>query len=306
MGGGRWDARAWDSYATKTYVGKSTEKVFTKKKMKDEFDPKNIVVRESRDSADNPMSTPIILGLDVTGSMHYVIDKMAREGMPKVCQEIYDRRPITDPHIMCMGIGDVVARDDAPLQCTQFEADIRISEQINDIWLEGGGGGNRYEGYNLPWYFAAMKTEIDCFEKRGQKGYLFTIGDEFPPEGLSSSHLRTVFGPGQYKNMSNDAMLKMVQRKYHVFHVIVEEGHCAKHHGKRVEDAWRKVLGQNVIPLSDHTKLAETVVSTLQVVNGVDHKVVEKSWDGSTSVVVQSAIRGLKTVDTVEDGIVTL
>ena len=132
MGSGRWSSGDWGTYSKKTYTGKTTKEVFTRSKVNEDFDPKNISIRESRDSDDNPNSTALIVALDVTGSMHYVIDEMARKGMPTLCQEVYDRKPISDPHIMCMGVGDVDMRDTAPLQCTQFEADIRISKQINE------------------------------------------------------------------------------------------------------------------------------------------------------------------------------
>lgn len=293
MGSGRWSSSDWGSYSSKTYTGKTTREVFKRSKINKDFDPKNIKVRESRDSDDNPNSTALIVGLDVTGSMYEVIDEMAREGMNTLCQEVYDRKPISDPHIMCMGIGDVDMHDQAPLQCTQFEADIRISEQINEIWLEGGGGGNDFESYHLPWYFAAMHTEIDCFTKRGKKGYLFTIGDEFPPHGLSIEAVKTVFGNSIQAALSMQDVLQMAQRMYNVFHVVVEEGNCARRNGDKVANDWKKVLGQNVISLSDHTKLAETIVSTLQIVEGADKEEVIESWDGSTGLVVRNAIDSL-------------
>lgn len=305
MGVGRFSSDDWGTYAKRTYAGKTTKEVFKSRKIDPDFDPKNIVVRESRDSVDNPFSTPIIVGLDVTGSMHYIIDQMARTGLGKMCSEIYDRKPVTDPHVMCLGIGDVTMGDQAPLQATQFEADIRIQEQIDRIWLEGHGGGNDFESYDLPWYFAAMKTEIDCFEKRGKKGYLFTVGDEYPPNALTEDHFTKVFGPGQYPKLTSKEMLQMAQRKYHVFHIIAEEGNCARREGRKVEKAWRRILGQNVIPLSDHTKMAETIVSTLQIMDGVDHRTVADSWDGSTGLVVAEATRTLQQAN-VEEGIVTL
>lgn len=301
MGSGRFSSSDWADYSKKTYAGRTTAEVFKKSEIKSEFDPKNIVVRESRDSDDNPNSTPIIIGLDVTGSMSRVIDSMARKGVPTLCTEIYDRLPVPDPHIMCMGIGDVDMGDRAPLQCTQFEADIRISEQINDIWLEGGGGGNNFESYHLPWYFAAMHTETDCFDKRGKKGYLFTIGDEFPPRSLTAAAIERVTGTRPQVDFTPEELLQMVQQKYHVFHVIVEEGSCARRYGDEVKKKWRDLLGQNVISLSDHTKLAEVIVSTLQVMNGDDKEDVIKSWDGSTSVAVRSAIDSLAKEDSVGD-----
>jgi hypothetical protein len=74
--------------------------------------------------------------------MGIISDNIAKEGMPTLFKEIYDRKPITDPHIMFMGIGDVEAGDRSPLQVSQFEADIRLAEQLEKLHVEHGGGGN--------------------------------------------------------------------------------------------------------------------------------------------------------------------
>lgn len=306
MGGGRWSSDDWDDYSTKSYAGKSTSAVFKRSNIKADMDPKGIKVRESRDSDDNPNSTPLIVGLDVTGSMSDIIDNLARKGMNTLCQEVYDRKPIQDPHIMCMGIGDADMGDSAPLQCTQFEADIRISEQINEIWLEGRGGGNDFESYHLPWYFAAMHTETDAFTKRGKKGYLFTIGDEFPPNMLTKEVVERVFGTQIQAGIKLLDVLQMAQRMYNVFHVVIEEGWCARRNSGTIQKAWQDVLGQNVISLSDHTKLAETIVSTIQIIEGANKDEVVESWDGSTNLVVKKAVDSLAADDSDSDGLVEL
>ncbi len=292
MGGGRWTSDDWGTYTSTTTKGKTTKEVFSKNSMHADFDPKGIKVRESVDSDDNPNSTAMIVALDVTGSMHNVIDAIARDGLNTLCQEVYDRKPITDPHIMCMGVGDVVY-DRAPLQCTQFEADIRIAEQIKDIWLEGGGGGNSCESYQLPWYFAALHTEIDCMKKRGKKGYLFTIGDEEPPKNLTSDQVNSVFGTTMQGDLSIEDVLQMAQRNYHVFHIIIEEGSHMRYYPEETKKAWNALLGQRAILLSDHTKLAETIVSIMQVIEGEEVAKVVDSWDGSTGLVVKKAVDAL-------------
>ena len=53
-----------------------------------------------------------------------------------------------------------------------------MDEDLGRIVLEGGGGGQMTESYELAMYFMARHTAIDCFEKRGRRGYLFIIGDE--------------------------------------------------------------------------------------------------------------------------------
>lgn len=308
MGGGSWTPTDWDAYATKTvYKAKTVKDIYTSDKMKADFDPKTIKFRESRDSVDNPESTPIIVALDVTGSMHSVLDSMARKGLPTLCEEIYTRKPVTDPHIMCMGVGDVDAGDEAPLQVTQFEADIRIAQQLNSIWLEGHGGGNNYEGYNLPWYFAAFKTATDAFEKRGKKGFLFTIGDEETPKELNPKGIKQVFGDVVPEPFANEFLLRQASEKYYIYHIIVEQGSHYRACPKDVNNSWRKLLNQHVLNLSDHTKLAEVIVSVLALHAGEAKESVISSWDGSTSMVVANA---LKTTDLVvgasAGGLVTL
>lgn len=293
MGDGRWEPKEWATYSSTKVAGKSTKEVYSSTKIDADLDPKGVTIRESRDSEDNPESNAIIVGLDVTGSMHRVLDAMAREGLPTLCEEIYNRKPVSDPHIMCMGIGDVEAGDRAPLQTTQFEADIRIADQLTKIWLEGGGGGNSYESYHLPWYFAGMHTSIDCFEKRGKKGYLFTVGDEETPKGLNKKYIEQVFGDKLQANLNLHDMLDMATKMYHVFHIMVEEGNHYRHRGHKVVSKWTDLLGQRAIKLSDHTKLAEVIVSTIQLNEGGLTDDIVDSWDGTTGLVVKRALDGM-------------
>lgn len=307
MGSSRWDPDAWTSYATSTAT-KSRDAIFTTKSgIKDSLNPKGVKIRESRDSVANPESNAIIVGIDVTGSMGMIAEALAREGLGVLFQEILTRKPVTDPHLMFMAIGDVVAHDQAPLQVSQFEADDRIITQLTEIFLEGRGGGNQFESYNLPWYFAANHTSIDCFEKRGKKGFLFTVGDELPPDDLLRSHIETVTGDKiQTDRLSNEDLLTMVSRMYHVFHVIVEEGGGCRHNVAGVTNAWKKVLGQNVLNLSDYRRLSEVIVSAIQVVEGEKKTDVIKSWSGDTALVVSKALNGLTTTSAATGGVVRL
>jgi hypothetical protein len=207
--------------------------------------------------------------------------------------EIFSRGTVSDPHIMTLAIGDANC-DRAPLQATQFEADLEIAQQLTDLYLEGGGGGNSFESYNLPWVFASMKTSIDCFEKRGKKGYLFTIGDEEAPAALTKEQLKRFLGEDVQSDISTEDALAMAERMYNVFHIVVEEGSHCRYSGKdRVMQSWNAILGQRVIPLSDYTKLPEVIISAIEVIEGKDRDEVVKSWSGDTSLVVAHATSGL-------------
>ena len=151
MGGtSRWDSDAWTSYTAST-AAMPRDKIFKSTSgMKEYLNPKGIKVRESRDSAINPESNAIIVGIDVTGSMGMIAEALAREGLGVLFNEILNRKPVSDPHVMFMAIGDANC-DSAPLQVSQFECNDAVIEQLTDIYLEGRGGGNDFESYNLPW-----------------------------------------------------------------------------------------------------------------------------------------------------------
>lgn len=287
---GRWTDNDYTSYRG-TVANKSIQQVFTQRSIHESMNPYDITIRESCDSTVNPNATAVIIGLDVTGSMGRLAYTLATEGLGKLVKGIIDQRPVTDPHIMVMGIGDC-DYDRAPLQVSQFEPDIRIAEQLTNIYIEGGGGGNGWESYDLPWWFAANKTAIDCFSKRNQKGYLFTIGDEPPPQhGLSQHTLKKVFGNGVERGYSIEETLKSAQERYNVFHIILERaGHCASA-PTTVIPPWRKLLGARAILLSDANYLPEVILAVMNVSEGADPEIVlTKISDPSIRTVVRHAL----------------
>jgi hypothetical protein len=290
MGSGTFDAGAYRAFSASTAT-KSTAEIYTARAIQANLNPRGVKLRESRDSADNPKSTPLIVALDVTGSMHILADVIAREGLGTLFTSVLDRKPITDPHVMFMAVGDANF-DRAPLQVSQFEADNRIVEQLTQIWIEHGGGGNAFESYNLPWYFAAFHTVHDSMEKRGKRGYLFTVGDEEAPHDLTRDQIRTFIGDELAQELSTRAMLELAQRTYDVYHIIIEEGHHARGALPKVQETWRSLLGQHVISLADHKLLAQTIVSTIEVAEGRDATDSAMKW-GAGSTLVYAAVKHL-------------
>jgi hypothetical protein len=299
MGGGSWSPSHYTSYATNKGLidkaGKATNisanEIYTSRKVNQALDPKGVKVRESRDSAEHPEATPIIIGLDVTGSMANVLRVMAQKGLPTLMKEIYNRTPVPDPQIMFMGIGDVEC-DSGPLQVSQFESDIRIAEQLELLWLEQGGGGNYHESYTLPWYFANNHIVTDCAEKRGQKGFIFTIGDEEPNPYLRMTDLQRVLGYKPQADYTAKQLRDEVEKKWEIYHLMVEEGNHFRGYRSETINAWTELLGDNAILLADHTKLAETIVSAIQIREGMDPEDVIKSWeDKHTAEVVAKATK---------------
>lgn len=294
MGGGSWTSHDWDNYSKSTISGRSAAAIYTSRSMKSEFDPKNVAVRESRDGNDHPLSNAIIVGLDVTGSMSDILESVAKK-LGVLVTEILDRKPVTDPQIMFNAIGDAMC-DSSPFQATQFESDIRIAEQLTQLYFEKGGGGNGFESYPLAWYFAARHTDIDCFNKRGQKGFIFTMGDDCYPTKLTKREIEEIFGDTIEADIHTEELLAEVNRKYEVFHLILD-----RHGDSSRIDRWRDLLGERAIKVSDYTKVPEIIVSILETMGGKSVDTVAASWDGTTSLVVKEALDGLKGVTAKSD-----
>lgn len=234
-------------------------------------------IRESRDSEDSPESTPVIIGFDVTASMGYLAKELALNSMNKIITNLYKEKPISNPHILCAAIGDSRA-DKYPLQVTQFEADIRIIEQLIDLYLEGGGGGNGGESYNLLWYFAAKHTKADCFEKRSKNGYLFTIGDDASLGNLSPAEIKRIFNDDVPYVLSDEELLRKAEKNYNVFHIVIENEQADE---EKIFRKWQELMPGKVTVINkkDISFLADIIYAIISVSEGKTANEALKSMD---------------------------
>jgi len=149
--------------------------------------------------------------------------------------------------------------DRAPLQVGQFEADDELLDvHLKNTYLEGGGGGNRGESYALAWAFAGRHVKTDAWEKRKQKGFVFTIGDEaflnhYPKEAFDKIQGEVSVAQGV---SSAAQLLELAEETNHVFHIHVD-------HGRPVDSAWRELLGDNLLIVVDYLKIPELIAEKI-------------------------------------------
>lgn len=243
MGGGSWTRSAFTSYTTSkgcsvsmdgvvTGMSSNVQDNFKSKMLVADLNPKN-VMRECVDSVEHPNTKPVILALDVTGSMGKAAMEVARQ-INVVMTKLYEN--VADVEFLVMGIGDL-AYDCAPIQASQFESDIRIAEQLDKIYFEGGGGGNSYESYTAAWYFGLNHTKLDCW-KRGQKGVIITMGDEPMNPYLPKKALSAVTGDDLQSDVETAQLYADASEKFDIYHLYVKHGY-----GRYQEDV-HKTFGQ--------------------------------------------------------------
>jgi hypothetical protein len=223
------------------------------------LDPRGLTVRESRDSAEHPTSLAISVLFDVTGSMGGV-PRVLQSKLPDLFGLLLRKNYTAHPQILFGAVGDATC-DRVPLQLGQFESDNRMDEHLGNILLEGGGGGQMTESYELALYAMARHTALDCHEKRGRRGYLFLIGDEMPYGKVKAREVQAVLGERIERDIPVPEILAELRRTFHVFYILPAGASYAGN--PEVLTLWRRLLGQNVIELDDLDAVCETIALTV-------------------------------------------
>lgn len=228
MGGGTWTEAEFTSYSyakgrsvttdgVSSVLNLSAQSAFVNRTLDPDLDP-NGAKRECRDTEEHPETLPVILALDVTGSMGGTAVEVAGK-LNVIMKNIY--KATKDVEFLIMAIGDL-AFDYAPIQASQFESDIRIADQLDKIFFEGGGGWNEYESYTASWFFGLHQTDCDCWS-RGKKGVIITLGDEELNPTLPLATLKRVTGMDQMDSNSVETkqLYKDVSQKYSIYHINI-------------------------------------------------------------------------------------
>jgi len=271
MGGGSWTTSSYNAYTTSVRGLSADEfvnttynayQLYTSRGLAPELDPKN-VIRECCDSEEHPNTMPVILALDVTGSMGDASVKVAKK-LNEIMTQLYEDTSVQDIEFCIMGIGDL-AYDDAPIQISQFESDVRIAEQLDKIYFEAGGGGNSFESYTSAWYMGTRHCKLDCWN-RGKKGIIITLGDEGPNPYLPSLRLSKATGDSLQADIETSELYKETIEKYDIYHISVNDHSSSYDYHQstfNIDNRWRELLGDNYF-VSSLDSLASTIIDIIK------------------------------------------
>lgn len=268
MGSGSWSRDSFVSYSKSkgrsvmdgAVVGNySSQEMFTSRHLPEELNPKN-VMRECVDSDEHPNTIPVIIGLDVTGSMGAAGVQVAKT-ISKIIENLYEK--YKDIEFMIMGIGDL-ACDNAPIQISQFESDIRIADQLDRVYFEHGGGGNGFESYTAAWYMGLRHTKLDCWN-RGKKGIIITTGDEPLNPYLPRLALSRVTGDSLEADVETKDLYTQASEKFDIYHIAVDDNStCFDIYNSKIQNSFGQLLG-------DHLKVSTIDGLTSKVIECIDN-----------------------------------
>lgn len=235
------------------------------------LNPKGVKLREARDSDAHPVTVPIMVMLDTTGSMADV-PAMIEAALPKLMGHFLEdkasgKKYLGDgyPAIMIAAVDDYEAMaGEGALQVGQFESGMEIDQTLENLWLTRRGGGTYEESYELGIYFAARHTAHDHMDKRGRKGYLFIIGDEHAYKAVKATEVKEIIGDSLQANIPLEVAIAAAQEMYHVFFVIPN---MTQHYSDAKLEAWwvEQLSQQNVLKLADPAKICELIVGAVAI-----------------------------------------
>lgn len=260
MGGGIWDTGSYTSAKT-TRAAKGVDDFHYSKTAKtthSSLDPKRINAKpygklESRDSDEHPLSMPVLVSFDVTGSnIDRAVD--AQKRLPNLMTLL--GKYLADPQVAVAANDDEKVIPGQAIQISDFESDNRVDEHIRSIRLTGEGGGNDGESYDLILYAAARKVVTDSMEKRGKKGYLFLYADEPLFKQVDKDEVKAVFGDVLERDVPIAEIIEEARRLWNVFLLFPIRGYS------NARQQYVRLLGEeSVIDLQHPNMICEMIAS---------------------------------------------
>jgi hypothetical protein len=307
MGSGYFDPGAYDRHtSSKSARGESTFHYSDTSRpgsrtVHADLDPKKrnsfgAKVREALDNADHPESLPIVVVLDVTGSMGGVITAI-HTSLKQLYALLIDKGYVKDPQIMFVAVGDSSPggrktgfTDEVPLQAGQFESDIRATLQLENMIIEGGGGGQMNESYQNAAWFINEYAKTDAWNKRGRRGYAFFIGDEMCWPNVEPREVKTLTDDDIGEPIPTKVAFQRLMERFDSYFILPSG---ASHGGSRqVLSFWKDIFDQNVLELDDASGCAQLIATTIGLSEAtVDIEEADKNMaDVGVSTSVRNAV----------------
>ncbi len=216
MGGGYYERDDSNDYnstnnTNNAYSYSSTaEKLILRDDIHPDLNPKNY----SSVNLASKGRTPIVFAVDVTGSMGEWV-KIIYDKFPMFYGQLNLHEYAYDPTVSFCAIGDAECSK-VPLQVSGFASGLDIDSIITKLYLEGGGGGNLRESYELAAHFYLEKCNLVNHEFP----FLFITGDEAFFNEITVKNVQKVFGGEKIaENLNSREVMRNLKDKFNVFHL---------------------------------------------------------------------------------------
>lgn len=285
---GRFSTGGTSSRSAKSALGRSRADPSTS--------PLNRTISSSKES-------PIVIILDVTGS-NIEFARIVYDKSPMLFGQIEQQGYLKDFDMCFVAIGDATC-DDAPLQVCDFQSGIALDEQLKKLFLEGCGGGQRTETYELAAHFFNRCCEMP----NAKTPMLFIIGDEAPYPCLEPQMAEDIMGKSTGETLETKTIFAEMFKKFKGNAFFLQNPYCGNKGDTRstseIRQEWINYMGsansEKVIPIHEEKSVVDVILGIVAMISRtkkIDGYLTDMKGRGQTQkriTTVQKSLKGLET-----------
>lgn len=184
--------------------------------------------------------------------------------------ELVAPQPYLDDYAVVFGVTGDANVDHYPLVVGDFAMGRDLELQIDDLVIEGGGGGGRMETYELGMYYLAHKCQMNNPEL-----FPFAIffADEAPYPSLDSDHITEFIGDNPEGDLSTRQVFADLMEKFkgNVFVILRQYGGGSERYCiQEIRDKWLDAVGQDasrIVDVYDEESIVDLMLGIIALVS---------------------------------------
>lgn len=197
---------------------------------------------------------PIILVLDVTGS-NINFARLVYDKLPMFYGQIEEKGYLDDFDLCICAVGDAKC-DDYPIQIGTPAKGLEIDSWIEKLVLEGGGGGNVTESYELMAHYLLNNTEF----RKDATPMVFFIADEKPYDKVSAREATEIGSPTQ----SDYDPWSELSKKFGDNVYVMLNKYCGREFRSDITNKWNEVLSpQHTIRIPEEKAIVDLMLGII-------------------------------------------
>ena len=169
---------------------------------------------------------------------------------------------VQDPAISFCAFGDT-ASDKAPLQVSDFGQGAQIDQMVSKLYLEGGGGANLHESYELVAFFYLSNCQLINTELP----YFFITGDEYYYNEIFPFVVDEFLGlKPNIDSIKSKDIWDGLKRKFNVFHLHKP---YPGDEDKKIKEQWINTLGiDRVLEVETPKACIDVILGAIAITSG--------------------------------------
>lgn len=247
------------------------------------------------DKLESKSTSPIVIFSDVTGSMGAWPSTMFSK-LPyfsNECKEYLGE----DTEVCFAAIGDAYS-DKMPLQLRPFAKDEDLPARMQELVIEGGGGGQQTETYELGALYALYNIEIP----NAINPLIIFIGDEAPYTTISKSTAKNVCKVDLEGPMTTQDVFERLRQKFSVYFIhksygAVTSANSLNPSDKVIYEKWADLVGHDHIAvLPEAGRVVDVIFGILAQEAGRTKDFTKELTDRQTPAQVTMVMQSLETI----------